>query len=230
MPNATMSLLLPFTTHGLRTTAPEPELLRRLARTKAVLFDWDGVFNDGFKDAEGGSPFGEVGRMGVNLLRFALWLRNGHLPKAAVITGQHNPFAERFAERERLHGLYMGFANKPDAFDAFLAKHDLEADEVAFVFDDAIDLPVAARCGFRVLIGSAATAWFVEQVVERGEADLVTANSGGQNGLREATDALIALLGSGPEVIAHRAGFTETYRRYLAERQAVEPVFVRNTR
>ncbi len=225
-----MLSLKPFTDNGLRVIGSEKELLRRLARTKAVLFDWDGVFNDGFKDAEGGSPFGEVGSMGVNLLRFALWLRNGSLPKAAVITGQHNPFAERFAQRERLHGLYMGFANKPDAFDAFLAKHGLEADEVAFVFDDAIDLPVAARCGFRVLIGSPATAWFVEQVVARGEADLVTGNSGGNNGLREATDALIALLGNGPEVIAHRAGFTESYQRYLAERQAVEPEIVRNAR
>ncbi|MBK9289322.1 MAG: phosphatase [Flavobacteriales bacterium] len=220
----------PFTDNGLRVIGSEKELLRRLARTKAVLFDWDGVFNDGFKDAEGGSPFGEVGSMGVNLLRFALWLRNGSLPKAAVITGQHNPFAERFAQRERLHGLYMGFANKPYAFDAFLTKHGLEADEVAFVFDDAIDLPVAARCGFRVLIGSPATAWFVEQVVARGEADLVTGNSGGNNGLREATDALIALLGNGPEVIAHRAGFTESYQRYLAERQAIEPDIVRNGR
>lgn len=225
-----MSVLKPFTEQGLRVIGSEKELLRRLARTKAVLFDWDGVFNDGFKDAEGGSPFGEVGSMGVNLLRFALWLRNGSLPKAAVITGQHNTFAERFAQRERLHGLYMGFSNKPDAFDAFLAKHGLEADEVAFVFDDAIDLPVAARCGFRVLIGSPATAWFMEQVVERGEADLVTGNSGGNNGLREATDALIALLGNGAEVIAHRAGFTETYQRYLAERQAIEPEFVRNGR
>ena len=225
-----MLSLKPFTDNGLRVIGSEEELLRRLARTKAVLFDWDGVFNDGFKDAEGGSPFGEVGSMGVNLLRFALWLRNGSLPKAAVITGQHNTFADRFAHRERLHGVYMGFANKPDALDAFLAKHGLEADEVAFVFDDAIDLPVAARCGFRVLIGSPATTWFVEQVVERGEADLVTANSGGQNGLREATDALIALLGNGAEVIAHRAGFTETYQRYLAKRQAVEPEVVRNGR
>lgn len=225
-----MLSLKPFTDNGLRVIGSEKELLRRLARTKAVLFDWDGVFNDGFKDAEGGSPFGEVGSMGVNLLRFALWLRNGSLPKAAVITGQHNPFAERFAQRERLHGLYMGFANKPDAFDAFLAKHGLEAGEVAFMFDDAIDLPVAARCGFRVLIGSPATAWFVDQVVARGEADLVTGNSGGNNGLREATDALIALLGNGPEVIAHRAGFTESYQRYLAERQAVVPEIVRNGR
>lgn len=225
-----MSLLQPFTTHGLRTTAPEPELLRRLARTKAVLFDWDGVFNDGFKDAEGGSPFSEVGSMGVNLLRFAFWLRNGHLPKAAVITGQHNPFAERFAQRERLHGVYMGFTNKPEAFDAFLAKHDLQADEVAYFFDDVLDLPVAARCGLRVMIGSPVTAWLAEQAIARGEVDLVTANSGGNNGLREATDAVIALLGNGAEVIDHRVNYSETYQRYLTERQAVEPVVMSNPR
>jgi 3-deoxy-D-manno-octulosonate 8-phosphate phosphatase (KDO 8-P phosphatase) len=225
-----LSLLLPFTTQGLRTTAPEPELLRRLARTKAVLFDWDGVFNDGFKDAEGGSPFSEVGSMGVNLLRFALWLRNGHLPKAAVITGQHNPYAERFAQRERLHGVYMGFTNKPEAFDAFLAKHALQADEVAFFFDDVLDLPVAARCGLRVMIGSPVTAWLVEQAIARGEVDLVTANSGGNNGLREATDAVMALLGGGRDVLAHRTAYSHTYQGYLNERQTVVPEIVRNAR
>jgi 3-deoxy-D-manno-octulosonate 8-phosphate phosphatase (KDO 8-P phosphatase) len=195
-----------------------------------VLLDWDGVFNDGFKDAEGGSPFSEVGSMGVNLLRFALWLRNGHLPKAAVITGQHNPYSERFAQRERLHGVYMGFTNKPEAFDAFLAKHGLQAEEVAFFFDDVLDLPVAARCGLRVMIGSPVTAWLVEQAIARGEVDLVTANSGGNNGLREATDAVIALLGNGREVIDHRVQYSETYQRYLSERQAVVPEIVRNAR
>ena len=225
-----MSSIKVFTTNGFRTTAPETELLRRLARTKAVLFDWDGVFNDGFKDADGGSPFSEVGSMGVNLLRFALWMRNGHLPTAAVITGQHNPYAERFAQRERLHGVYMGFTNKPEAFDAFLAKHGLQAEEVAFFFDDVLDLPVAARCGLRVMIGSPVTAWLVEQVISRGEVDMVTANSGGSNGLREATDAVMALLGNGPDVIVHRTAYSDTYQRYLTERQAVEPAIVRNPR
>lgn len=225
-----MSPLRPFTALGLRTTAPEPELLRRLARIKAVLFDWDGVFNDGFKDADGGSPFSEVGSMGVNLLRFALWLRNGALPKAAVITGQHNPFAERFAQRERLDGVFMGFTNKPEAFDAFLVQHGLQADEVAFFFDDVLDLPVAARCGLRIMIGSPVTAWLVEQVLDRKETDLVTGHSGGDNGLREATDAVVALLGNGKEVIEHRTAYSAVYQRYLSERQAVVPEVVRNPR
>ena len=119
-----MNLRERFSAHGARFVIGERDLDARCSRLKAVLFDWDGVFNDGFKDAEGGSPFSEVDSMGVNLLRFALWLKNDEqLPKAAIITGQHNPFAERFAQREGLHGLYMGFTNKPDAFDAFLATH-----------------------------------------------------------------------------------------------------------
>ena len=225
-----MSLLHPYLSQGLRITRPEPELEHRLASVKAVLFDWDGVFNDGFKDAEGGSPFSEVGSMGVNLLRFALWLRNGYLPKAAVITGQHNPFAERFAQRERLHGVYMGFTNKPEAFDAFLEQYKLKPEEVAFIFDDVLDLPVAARCGLRIMIGSPTTAWLVEQVIARGEVDIITANSGGDNGLREATDAMIALLGNGADVIAHRTAYSDTYQRYLSERQAVASSIVRNAR
>lgn len=225
-----MSILHAFTDRGLRTTAPEPDLLKRSARIKAVLFDWDGVFNNGFKDAEGGSPFSEVGSMGVNLLRFALWLRNGSLPKAAVITGQHNPFAERFAQRERLHGVYMGFTNKPEAFDAFLAKHELQADEVAFFFDDVLDLPVAARCGLRIMIGSPVTAWLVEHASQRGEVDMITGNSGGDNGLREATDAVTALLGNGKEVIEHRVSYSDTYQRYLSERQSTGLETIRNAR
>jgi len=197
---------------------------------KAVIFDWDGVFNDGFKDMDGGSPFSEVGSMGVNLLRFALWLKNGELPISAIITGQHNPFAEKFAQREKLHGVYMGFTNKPEAFNAFLGEHDLQPEEVAFVFDDVLDLPVAAVCGVRVMIGSPATAWLVEQVIARGGTDVVTANGGGENGLREATDLLIDALGNGTEVLNDRVGSTERYQSYLSARQKLIPQIVRNPR
>lgn len=206
------------------------ELKERVARIRAVLFDWDGVFNDGWKDLDGGSPFSEVGSMGVNMLRFALYLKNGKEPAAAVITGQLNPHAERFVQRERFHGLYMGFINKPDAFSEFLKDHDLQADEVAFFFDDAIDLPVAKLCGLRVLIGRAAGHLFTELVVARGDADIVTGCSGGENGLREATEAVIGLLGNFSAVFDHRAAFSEDYQRYLKERNAKVPQVVRGVR
>lgn len=214
-------------TRYLRETA---ELERRAKNIKAVLFDWDGVFNDGWKDAEGGSPFSEVGSMGVNMLRFSLWLRHGVNPPAAVITGQINPHAERFARRECLHGMYMGFINKPDAFTEFLGKHHLKAEEVAFFFDDALDLPLAKACGLRVMIGRAGGERFTEHVVTRGDVDLITANSGGQNGLREGTEAVIQLMGNFAEVFDQRASYNETYQRYLRERNRVAPQVVRGVR
>jgi len=205
-------------------------LQARAQGIKAVLFDWDGVFNDGWKDVDGGSPFSEVGSMGVNMLRFALWLKNGVNPPAAVITGQINPLAEKFVQREKFHGIYMGFINKPDAFDRFLRDNDLKPGAVAFFFDDAIDLALARECGLRVLIGRRAGERFADHVIARGDADIVTANSGGENGLREATEAVIDLLGNFAGVFDQRAALSEQYQRYLQERNTTETSVERGSR
>lgn len=216
--------------HDERLINGRDATVQRLSRIKAVICDWDGVFNDGFKDAEGGSPFSEVDSMGVNLLRFALWLRKEELPYSAIITGQHNLFAERFAQREHLHGVYMGFTHKPEAFDRFLAQHGLKPEEVLFVFDDVLDLPVADRCGVRVLIGHRATELFQRTCIQRGLVDVHINLGGGHHGLREACELLIQLLGIWERVIDHRVAFDETYQSYLEQRQAVALEVVRNAR
>lgn len=205
---------------GTRFLRSSADLAIRLHHVRAVLFDWDGVFNDGWKDIDGGSPFSEVGSMGVNLLRFSLWLKNGTIPPAAVLTGQINPHAEKFVKRERFHAIYMGFINKPDAFKQFLADNGLKPEQVAFFFDDAIDLPVAKQCGLRVMIGRNTGKLFTEHVVARGDVDIITEHSGGENGLREATEAVMGLMGSLEEVIDHRAGYSEQYQHYLRGRNA----------
>lgn len=213
--------------HHPRYLHEPAELQRRISGIKAVLFDWDGVFNDGWKGVDGGSSFSEVGSMGVNMLRFALWLKNGANPPAAVLTGQVNLVAEKFVQRERFHAIFMGYFDKRVAFHDFLEAHGLKPEEVAFFFDDAIDLEVARRCGLRVLIGRRGGERFTQHVVTRGDADLVTACSGGENGLREATEAVIELLGNFADVFNHRATCSETYQRYLQERNATAPI-VRN--
>ena len=221
----------PFNEIGTELLLTPDAFKQRLSVIRAVLFDWDGVFNDGWKDLDGGSPFSEVGSMGVNMLRFGLWLQNQEqLPFCGIITGQHNAHAERFAQREKLHGLYMGFIDKREAFDTFLKKHGLKDEEVAFFFDDAIDLAVADRCGVRVLMRGQASEFFVKHAVARGSVDLITALSGGQNGLREGTDALLTLMSRFADAIDNRAACSATYQRYLAMRQAVEPEVVRNPR
>ena len=67
---------------------------------KAFIFDWDGVFNNGQKNANSSSNFNETDSMGTNLLRYSYFLTNGVLPITAVISGEKNEAAFYFCERE----------------------------------------------------------------------------------------------------------------------------------
>jgi len=225
-----MDHLKAFAALGTRFLRPADALQRQIGNVKALIFDWDGVFNDGWKDLEGGSPFSEVDSMGVNLLRFALWQREQIMLPCAVITGQRNPHAQRFAEREHLDGIYMGFSNKPEAFDAFLAKHQLDAKQVAFFFDDVLDLPVARQCGLRILLKRRSSPLLENHIVAGGDADIITGLSGGQHGLREACELIVALGGRPNETIEHRVRFSELYQNYLAQRAAIATEVVANAR
>lgn len=221
-----MDPLKAFADLGSRFLRPPHELSRRIAEVRALLFDWDGVFNDGVKDAEGSSPFSEVDSMGVNLLRFALWRQRKVLPVCAIITGQHNRQAVGFAERERFDGVYTGFTHKPEAFDAFLAEHQLDPRHVAFFFDDVLDLPVARRCGLRVLLRRRSSPVLENFIVARNDADLLTHHSGGYHGLREACELLLAIGGRPEEVFEHRVLHDTVYQTYLAEKNAVATTVV----
>lgn len=225
-----MSTVQAFEKLGTRLLHPPEELAERVKRVKAIVFDWDGVFNDGWKDREGGSPFSEVDSMGVNLLRFALWQQHRKMLPCAIITGQHNPYAERFAEREHLDAVFMGFSHKPEAFDSFLETHELEADEVAFLFDDVLDLPVARRCGIRILMKRESSPLMEAHVIAQGDADVITALSGGQHGIREACELLMTLNGNGAATIEHRVGFTAEYQAYLSMRGEISAKKVSKSR
>ncbi|MBK8340018.1 MAG: phosphatase [Flavobacteriales bacterium] len=213
---------------GTRFLRPPDMLARQMHGIRALVFDWDGVFNDGWKDAQGGSPFSEVDSMGVNLLRFALWTANKQIPPTAIISGQHNPLAENFATREHLDQIYMGFNNKPDAFNQFLAAHGLEGKQVAFFFDDVLDLAVARQCGVRIQLRRLAAPMLENYITKKGDADLLTRFSGGEHGLREACEVLISLMGRWNDVVDQRVQFSEGYQKYLAERKAVGSAVIRS--
>lgn len=225
-----MDYLKAFANLGTRFLRPPEALQRQLGQIRALLLDWDGVFNDGWKDQDGGSPFSEVDSMGLNLLRFSMWHRAQKMLPCAILTGQHNPIAERFAKREHLDGIYMGFTNKPEAFEAFLAKHQLEARHVAFFFDDVLDIPVARQCGFRVLLKRRSSPLLENHVVASGDADLLTHHSGGGHGLREVCELMVGLTGRPGEILEHRISFSATYRSYLQERTAITTEVVRQDR
>src|SRR5271170_3910119 len=108
-----------FTELGGTFCRPFAEFKDKLSKIKAYVFDWDGVFNNGVKTAQGGSPFSEVDAMGTNMLRFGHWLKYGELPCVGVITGEDNPTAQYLTEREKFHALYFKSTDKLIAFDHF---------------------------------------------------------------------------------------------------------------
>jgi 3-deoxy-D-manno-octulosonate 8-phosphate phosphatase (KDO 8-P phosphatase) len=104
-----------FEREGAVFVTPADELAVKLARIRALVFDWDGVFNRGEKGSGSSSGFSEADSMGVNMLRFGLWLRDRELPVAAIVTGEVNPSSELFVARERFHCLFQGVRDKRDA-------------------------------------------------------------------------------------------------------------------
>lgn len=197
----------------------------RLAGINAYIFDWDGVFNNGSKGEDGSSPFNEVDSMGINMLRYNHYIRKGSNPIAGIITGENNPVAFTFARREHFHAVYYGFKNKKDALLHLCAAHDIQPSEVAYFFDDITDLEVASMCGVRIMVGRACNPMLLMLAKERQLVDYITANDGGNNAIREATELLKALSGKYEETIMQRAEYSEHYRDYLNSRNIPSPAF-----
>ncbi len=207
---------------GGEFVSPPSLFIDRLAKVRAVLFDWDGVFNDGTKRGTDGSIFSEVDAMGTNLLRYALYRKNGSLPVTAIMSGENNPAAVALGQRERFDDILLLAKNKAAVFQTFCEKHELKGSEVLFFFDDVLDLEVARQCGARVMIGRKSTPLLQKFVRESTMADYIACHDGGRHGLREGCELVIGLLGMYDAVVKNRMTFSDDYQAYLSTRQKVE--------
>jgi 3-deoxy-D-manno-octulosonate 8-phosphate phosphatase (KDO 8-P phosphatase) len=211
-----------FEREGAAFVTPAEELAVKLSRIRALVFDWDGVFNRGEKGSAQSSGFNEADSMGINMLRFGLWLRERRLPIAAIVTGEANPSSELFAARERFHRLFQGVRDKRQAIAAICDEHDVAASEIACVFDDINDLSMAESCGVRILVRRRASILLTERIVGSRACDYVTACSSGEYPVREAAEMMLGLLGAFDSVVSARVANDETYRAYFSMRQAIE--------
>ncbi|MFD2933274.1 phosphatase [Spirosoma flavum] len=215
-----------FSALGGQFITPADALAEKLRSVRAIVFDWDGVFNDGIKTESGSSSFSEVDSMGTNLLRFGLWLHHGgQLPAAAIITGVTNVLAETLVRREHFHACYSQAKHKVDVLTHFLNQHNLKPQEVAFFFDDALDLSVAEVAGVRIMVRRSANPLFTNYVVKNGLVDYVTGSQSGQFAVREGCELILGLLGQFDTVMAERLRYQPLYDQYYQQRQAVEPTY-----
>jgi len=208
-----------FTNIGGEFIFSPEDIATKLKKIKAFVFDWDGVFNNGTKDQNGTSIFSEVDSMGTNLLRFSNYLTQGQMPYTAVISGEHNSAAFSFTRRECFNACYYKVANKIEALDHFSKQFNLTPEEIAFVFDDVLDLSVANKVGIRIFIKRKANPLFNQYVINNRLADYVTGAESGNFAVRETCELLMGLKGVYNQVITERMEYSNSYSDYITKRR-----------
>lgn len=188
---------------------------------RAVIFDWDGVFNSGHKTAEQGSGFSEPDAMAVNLLRFSHYLQQqGNMMITVIITGEINAAAFQFAKREKFNAVYYSMSHKVEALEHLSRAYSIHPSQVLFFFDDVLDLSVARLAGLRLNIGRKASPAFKQYLKEKNLVDYITAHNGGEYGIREGVEMILSNEGIFTEAVNRRVDFDQTYQDYLLQRRA----------
>ncbi|OUU80047.1 MAG: hypothetical protein CBC38_01230 [Gammaproteobacteria bacterium TMED78] len=197
-------------------------LIKNLECINTLIFDWDGVFNSGIKSLDEGNGFNESDAMGINMLRFALWLKNKRLPRAIIVTGEKNSLAENFAKREHFNSIYSGVKNKSLVINKIRLAYNIDKKNIACFFDDINDVGMVKECGVRFLMRKDSSPLFERFIIQKEYCDYVSANSGASQGLREVSELFIGMIGLFSDVVENRANNTDQYKKYFLEREKVD--------
>lgn len=168
----------------------------RARKIKVILFDVDGVLTDGGiwlipvpVEIDGRPSTKMVEAKGYNAHDgTAISLaRLGGL-KCGIITKRISETVALRARDLKLEFVYQGQAFKMKPIREIMEKDGVTLDEICYVGDDVIDLPVMRKCGFAVAVADAR-----ERV--KAEAHYVTPNRGGHGAARDAVEFILEAKG-----------------------------------
>jgi 3-deoxy-D-manno-octulosonate 8-phosphate phosphatase (KDO 8-P phosphatase) len=216
-----MALEQEFVKLGGTFLTPPEVIYSSLTSVKAFVFDWDGVFNDGRKTNDADSTFSEVDSMGINLLRFDYWLRYNRIPLIFIITGMKNKAVTYFSKREHLDGIFLNIKNKRKALESICKKYTIAAKEIAFIFDDVLDIEVAKLSGLSFFVGRKSNPLLMDYVVQNKICNYISAFSGENHAVREICELIIGLSGDYNRALELRIQFKGEYEEYLKERSTI---------
>ncbi len=214
-----------FENIGGRFITDADKIAAGLKNIRALVFDWDGVFNAAFKGEGQPSTFNEADSMGTNMLRYGMHRAGAGAPICAIISGENNQTALKFAERESFNAVYLGIGDKRLAAKHLAENHGLTLEQIAFVFDDVNDLGLAGLCGLRFMIHRNAGPLLHDFAVRNGLCDYITGNGSQAYAVREICELNLGLLDEFDATISSRINVDDEYRAYFTERQKASPKF-----
>jgi 3-deoxy-D-manno-octulosonate 8-phosphate phosphatase (KDO 8-P phosphatase) len=164
----------------------------RAAKVKLMIFDVDGVLTDGSlhygPEGEMMKTFNVQDGLGIKLLQEA----GIH---TAIISARRSASVLSRAKDLGIPFVHQGGHDKLTPFQELLAKTGLTAEQVGFIGDDVVDLPILTRVGFAVGVPNGRA-----EVLSR--VHHVTQAHGGRGAVREVCDFVLRATGSYDKVMA----------------------------
>jgi 3-deoxy-D-manno-octulosonate 8-phosphate phosphatase (KDO 8-P phosphatase) len=156
-----------------------------------LLLDVDGVLTDGkiylTDDGQEMKRFDLHDGHGIKLLRKAGI-------QAGIISGRSSNSVNIRAKQLRIEEVHQGVVDKTKIYEEILQRHQLKDEEVAYIGDDLVDLPLLRRAGLSVGVANA------HDAVKRG-VDWITKKNGGSGAVREVIDYLLKAQGKWVKLI-----------------------------
>ncbi|MDP2913399.1 MAG: HAD hydrolase family protein [Candidatus Omnitrophota bacterium] len=157
------------------------DTLARAKRIKVLIMDIDGVMTDGRIIY---SIYGDELKFFDVQDGFGITLLNRAGLKSVIITAKKSRIVKMRGRDMKVARSYLGYTDKLVAFSDVLRRFKVLPEEVCFIGDDLIDLPVLKRVGFAVAVPNA-----LQEVKEA--AHYVTSKTGGRGAVREICDLIL---------------------------------------
>lgn len=166
------------------------DIVEKIRRIRLLLLDVDGVLTEGkiiYDDTGRDSKAFDVkDGHGIKLL-----IRGG--VEVGIITSRESKVVSYRAGDLGIGLVYQGVKDKLDAFEDILKRQNLHPENIAYIGDDLVDIPVLKKVGFSVAVS--------DSIVELQEyTDYRTLNKGGKGAVREICELILKVQGMWEEV------------------------------
>jgi len=161
----------------------DSQIKEKVAKIKMLISDVDGVLTDGtiYKSSTGE----ELKKFNVTDGSGAAMARAAEL-KIALISGRYSKATALRAKELKITDLYNGTLGKLEPYAELKKKNKLKDEQIAYLGDDIIDLPVMEKAGVPIAVANAVD-------IVKDAAVHITAKSGGDGAFREAIDWILTV-------------------------------------
>ena len=167
-----------------------PDLVKRAKKITLLVLDVDGVLTDG--KIVYGNYGDEIKNYGVNDGLGILLAKRAGL-KCIILTAKASRVVTKRAKELGIDRVYQDYHYKIEALKDIRKRFRVEDDQICFIGDDIIDIPVLKRVGLAVCPPNALE--YVKPFVH-----MITKNTGGNGAVREVCDFIVQAQGKWEDI------------------------------